>query len=272
MNLPKISPRPPCPPRIYQKLYKYLEQVLPKRRGRPPKASPPANEKRRVSPKAKPKVASTIVPRSNPPSKPKASQGAETSDALPSWILPFIRHLCAHVFRPLAAPYVTVGVKTVLTNSAPCLPNNPRVSAESKQDKIAALVISICIYVTTRISKIPLTPEVFEANCDGAIEVLNLPEYANKGIEKIVAKDVEDWMWELSDRGWMRLSWFTDIDLTGDSDVLARSHGIETGHDDEDSDDGRLEAGKRKVTAFSASRKDTLQSGVGTMVGPQPVP
>ncbi|KZF19426.1 hypothetical protein L228DRAFT_263754 [Xylona heveae TC161] len=33
-NLPKIEPRPPCPPRVYQALYRHLENAIPERRGR----------------------------------------------------------------------------------------------------------------------------------------------------------------------------------------------------------------------------------------------
>lgn len=115
LGLPKIQPRPPCPPKIYQKLYRYLDTALPagtKRRGRPAKSidqhgiptSSPA--KTRMPAKATPQKSLTTTAR---------TIGKARSAEVPSWIMPTIRQLCSKLGGPAAPPHVLAGVSSVLT-------------------------------------------------------------------------------------------------------------------------------------------------------------
>lgn len=110
-------------------------------------------------------------------------------------------------------------------------------------DKIPALIIALCVYVTTRLSGMPLTQDTLNAYKKGALAVLDLPEFAadNGGIEKIRAADIEDWMWQLSEKGWMDHKWYQKVPIGDDPALLAReiSGAVDEGldFDDEDDDD-----------------------------------
>ncbi|KAK5018260.1 hypothetical protein LTR60_001576 [Cryomyces antarcticus] len=150
LNLPDIEPRPPCPPRIYKKLFQYLNTALPAKELRTPskpKAQP--SDLQNGTPKSTPsRKARTTASEPTTPSKhftttPKATtaaaisagtsrkrkrhelQTASSEADVPDWVMPAIRHVCKAFANPAAAPHVYAGVCSVLrlqtlshTNSA----------------------------------------------------------------------------------------------------------------------------------------------------------
>lgn len=127
LRLPPTTGRPPCPPRIYKKLYNYLEQALSKASTgskRQVTDTPPVPAKRRATAAGEttPSKPSTRRPpvkgpfSSNAREKPgHAGQGAKTScikDA-PSWTMPIIRRICQTV--PKNTSYVRLSTSTSFT-------------------------------------------------------------------------------------------------------------------------------------------------------------
>lgn len=135
----------------------------------------------------------------------------------------------------------------MLSNPDPCLPNNDSASIEDRRDKLPALVIGICVYVNTRLSGCPLSVPQLEAERKASLKVLELPEFANSEMEKIGPKDVDDWIWDLAERGWVRHEWYQNIKCGSDSDVVSRVHGVvgqdglEGSDDDDDSEQSEFE-------------------------------
>ncbi len=133
LSLPKIQPRPPCPPRVYQKLYRYLDSALlagsPRRSSRtnnnftknkdaitapssstPSKSRTPAQQSNASAGKLKrPLLRCAAVPAEN----------GNKEDLVPQWVMPAIRVLCGKLGAPAAPPHVYAGVSSILTLPAP---------------------------------------------------------------------------------------------------------------------------------------------------------
>ncbi|KAI9808101.1 MAG: hypothetical protein M1825_004558 [Sarcosagium campestre] len=155
LNLPKITPLPPCPPRIYNKLYKYLDGVLPagtKPTTKPTPTPTPKPTPRRSSTKTDSRAkatASRSIPNNNggTPSKRKraASTSSElgnlssqvtkgrstaprrikpstaiSSEALPAWIISASRNLSTTFsLHPDAVPHILNAMNLILNSPAP---------------------------------------------------------------------------------------------------------------------------------------------------------
>ena len=206
---------------------------------------------------------------------------------LPDWISIAAEALCDTDFRAATVSYVVLGVETILTKPAPFLPNDPRASAEGKRDALPALVVAVCFFVNTRLSGKSTASKTYPEKRQKAVDLVNwLGSKQDAGDwETVQPEDVDDWMRDISARGWLRLDWLPPMKVgranpSPSSSSLASAQNdqdaVVLGSDDDeaghvgDSEDIRIrprKKGRRIIGGtFGATRMDTLQCGLGTMV------
>lgn len=142
----------PCGPKIYRKLFGFLEGVLRDTPGTPRKRKA-EDEGRMETPRrvgsASKRQAATPTSRagtskggSATPKSGKEPRRARVEDQLPDWTMPLIRHLCDAYKTPKAATHVYAGVESVY--------NYELDQGLADQDRIVALICSIFAIVTAK--------------------------------------------------------------------------------------------------------------------------
>ncbi|KAI9862101.1 MAG: hypothetical protein M1813_004876 [Trichoglossum hirsutum] len=286
LNLPKIEPRPPCPPRIYQKLYKYFEATLlpPQPRRRPPNtptkntiattATPARQSPRTPSKQQQQQSRQKPTPRKSSLIPKKATAAKEpTKPIIPLWVSPSIDRLCTKLLAPAAIPHVLEGVTAILTQPSPFLSNAKNAPLEDKRDKIPALVIAVYFFVTTRLSNQETTGSEYVHQREAAMAVMEAdPEFLENN-EPFGTKDVDAWLKEISDRGWLRLDWFDDV-----PEDTGLSLGMEEAAEPRSAAEGSIPTKNPSHTSPSKrpsrlppardilNNNNTLQVGLGTMM------
>ncbi|KAF7861892.1 hypothetical protein EAF04_007773 [Stromatinia cepivora] len=145
LNLPKIEPRPPVPPRVYKKLYAYIEDTLasatPKKRPRveggdygkgngnatPSRKSSLAQTPNKRTPGRNDSPIKTILPlpQRSTPSKSKSLASFRTpkkglrhekrdETKIPRWVGTVGRELCRRLGMEEATPHVLAGVESLI--------------------------------------------------------------------------------------------------------------------------------------------------------------
>jgi origin recognition complex subunit 6 len=277
LNLPKIEPRPPCPPRIYNKLYKHLDDILVVRRStRPPKPTSTGSAPTKPLPsRPTPTKAASLAPYKTTPGRPASSrkrglQYADSTKDIAPWIHPTIRGLCKELGAPAAAPHILAGVTTILTLPSPSLSNDLDNQKEEKKDKVPALIAAIYFFVGTRLSGRETSGSEYVAQRKDVLNMLaklredlelgekilakaKAKEGAEwEGWEKVGTKDVDAWLLQISTRGWLKLDWFENIVEGAGVEIIDHSEQLE--------DD--VEAHPPAVI----EGKNVLQTGLGTMM------
>ncbi|KAI9721989.1 MAG: hypothetical protein M1812_001948 [Candelaria pacifica] len=264
LNLPKIEPRPPCPPRVYKKLYQYLERTLPARTQVPvrtPKASAAARSTPTSTP-IKPRTPSKQTPtKPATPRKRGIQHGANPSE-VPTWIMPTIRKLCIALGVPAAPAHVLAGVSSILTLPAPSNDGKRTAVAGQRIDNVPALIVAVLFYVTTRLSGKETSAEEYPKEREAAIGALERIEVERGDREEISAEDVDDWMRDISAGGWIGLDWFENIVQGAGLGLSGRDMEVE---DEEEAVEARMPK-QLRFSALSPPKLDTLQTGLGTMV------
>lgn len=290
LDLPQIVPRPPCPPKVYKKLYQYLEETLPAKI--PGRRSSRADQFK-TNPTQLP--SSTSPSKHRTPSKPlpttyhSLQQTSHTDNSaaqvhpvphIPSWISALVQRLCTDIFPPNAAPHVIAGVETVLTNEASHLPNDARLPVKRKKDKLPALVIAMCFFIMIRVTGRKGGPAECREKERQAVEVVNRSRsdgdgWGREDQEAIQVQDIDAWMVEIKSRGWLRMEWFEKIpdgrtpppplpsssspqlQQEEDHDSSAAEED-EIGHmeDESESESGRESENGELLTASMARRRD----------------
>ncbi|KAI9672039.1 MAG: hypothetical protein M1829_004583 [Trizodia sp. TS-e1964] len=265
LNLPKISPQPPCPPRVYAKLYAYLESAMPSRSTRGPYGAPtitpkPSPSKPRLTP-SKPLSAP-----STPSRKRKSGLRHETAHPeVPAWIMPTIRYLCKVLNAPAAPPHILAGVTSILTLPAPFLSNNTKAPHADKKDKIPALIIAVYFFIKTRLLGEAAEAGDYQAQRRLLMKILVAEDSPAKDVqEKIVTDDVDAWLREISERGWLRLDWFGNV---------VEGSGLEI-HSDESEETqmeaqaahSEMNAAQRTLLASKKHARPMLLPGLRTMM------
>jgi origin recognition complex subunit 6 len=233
LNLPKIEPRPPCPPRIYNKLYSYLDGLLVvKKRGRPPKKASAASTPAKSLPsRPTPTKTSSLAPFKTTPGRTAGSrrrglQFVNTAKDVAPWIHPVIRGLCKCLSAPAAAPHILAGVTTILTLPSP-LSNGQDGTKDDKKDKVPALIAAVYFFVCTRLSGRETSGKEYVTQRKGVLNTLTQlredEQLAEKlrdkgdgstdweGWQTVGTKDVDAWLLEISTKGWLQLDWFENI-------------------------------------------------------------
>lgn len=257
LALPKIEPRPPCPPKIYQKLYRYLDTALPtgaRRSSRPPRHKNQAATTTSSPAKPRTPVRPTAGPRRKTPS------GLASSSEVPAWVMPVIRQLCKKLGAPAAPHHIFAGVSSILSSQD----LNRKTSTQKVHVKIPALIIIVFLLVTTRLAGVATPPTEYLRRKDLALAILK--EEATEA-EETQNVDVDACMREVKDQHWLEMDWFENIQV-------GAGVGIDDGEEDEDSASDDEEAGegqflpgiKRGSWNPDLSDGDYLQAGLGTMM------
>ncbi|OBT60814.1 hypothetical protein VE03_09806 [Pseudogymnoascus sp. 23342-1-I1] len=299
LNLPTIEPRPPVPPRVYKKLYDYLSSALAARPQRTPKKverledaqPPPSNAKtpaRRKSNPASTTASGLPLPSRPTPSKERSlaafrpankSRKSELSHGgrgreIAAWIRPVVRGLCAKLGARAAIAHVLAGVGSVLTLPTP----KPEKGDGKEKQKVPALVAAIYVLVHTRLTAKEVSGKEYLAlrrSILAGLKSLRADEEVVEKVEKeeageagwegwtnIVGKDVDDWLVELSSRGWVGLDWFENIESgSGIEGPETRNEPMNDAEDeDADGDDDGEEESIMGLGTMMQERVDYLSS------------
>ena len=270
LGLPKIQPRPPCPPRIYQKLYKYLDSALSagaRRSGRPPKQT----EAPTSSP-VKPRTPAKSTPFKARTPKSRSSHGRQAfASEVPKWVMPLIRHLCRALGAPAAPVHVFAGVSSILTLPAPTQVNHESEKALLKPLNVSALVIVVYLLVSTRLSGAPMPPEEFVRLRTLAIETLR-GSGVGEAVEQVseesaVVGHITSWMREVSSNGWAELDWFANVPEGGGVSLDGGSENVDDSAGDGDYEWRHTSSIFKYLDVDEAEDENVLRPGLGTMVG-----
>ncbi|KAL2069672.1 hypothetical protein VTL71DRAFT_14351 [Oculimacula yallundae] len=236
LNLPPIEPRPPIPPRIYNKLYAYFDRTL--------TSSFARQRARNSNAAAKGKSSSTTnssgkaLPQRLTPSKAQsfehfqsqrtAKRGLvfkgrkEKDERVPRWLGPVVRLLCARMETRGAVPHVLAGVESILC--LPC-PGGEMGKGREVEGRLQALVAAMWFLVVVRLRGVEgqgiesmvrknLVREVLAGarEDEGVKEKVGSDEGAWIGWEeKVLEKDVNSWRKEIVGKGWRDLDWFKNV-------------------------------------------------------------
>lgn len=235
LDLPPIEPRPPIPPRAYDKLYAYLSSKLdpktPSKKRKNPLPSTPVTQIRATPSKS-------IKPRSTLRDKPldwtkileKRAKGTDCDNSheakmkalVPIWVMPTIRLLCKQMHTPKATPHVLAGVESIL-----CLPKPEATRNHSIDElklKLPAMIVAVWHFVFARMSgreeqlsdqteEIKLALKFLEQARENEmlLKKLGNKEESWKRWELITESDVSSWRKEINACGWKELDWWRNI-------------------------------------------------------------
>lgn len=144
LALPKIQARPPCPPRVYQKLYRYLDGALSTASPRQSTRSYDDSRNKKDDAPSTPSRSAGLKPETlarqtnsekksvgklkRPAFRRAAAAAAagnrnekqgKEEDLVPQWVMPAIRVLCKKLGASAAPPHIYAGVSSILTLAAP---------------------------------------------------------------------------------------------------------------------------------------------------------
>ncbi|KAF2260846.1 hypothetical protein CC78DRAFT_536144 [Lojkania enalia] len=242
LNLPTITSRPPCPPRIYKKLYNYLESAL------PASTSAPHTPRKNAVPEPKSARTTPKTPLSARKMLQRAAQDKTKLGEPPEWTMPTIRTLVKEFDNANTAPHVYAGVASILPflarigeAAAETPSKRPRRAAtqasrvEVSDMKVLALIAVIFFYVLSRISDQEITPEQFEEWRDSAVEVL-LKSKTGEGVEEEgMLAEIDQLMPMAQEEGWLQMEWFLNVfpvegeEMEGVEMVIANGNGATPG-------------------------------------------
>ncbi|KAI4207671.1 MAG: hypothetical protein LQ348_000519 [Seirophora lacunosa] len=270
LGLPKIQPRPPCPPKVYQKLHRYLDSTLVTGARRTARASKPAEP-------ATPSRTPTVTPRKTgaTPSRTPASARAKRKreavirEEIPGWVMPAIRGLCKRFAAPIASPHVFAGVSSILTLPPPNMQEIDDTQFERLRSlSTEALIISVYILVRTRLLGVETDPKGYSAQRDDAVAAITELRRDEESSVAVDSTSVDAWMMEINKGGWTEMDWLENV-VEGAGLAL---NGPPRGADGDDSDSGGM--GEEEDSILAGHRYDEivvekpfLQPGLGTMVG-----
>lgn len=266
LNLPPIASRPPCPPRVYKKLYSYLASALPDSSTphepqTPRKNTTSASASARNTPKTPLSVRKT----------PQTAQKHESdSGEPPAWVMPCIRVLVKQLSCPLAAPHVYTGIESVLPllarmgESAPETPSKrPRRIASAPQasmaavtkTKLFALLVVVFFYVLARMTTEDVTPEQYDERRNIAFRtLLELPEAKGVVYDDLLS-ETDRLMAVAQEEGWLQMEWLLNVTPPNDTDEM---EGIETAREST--------VHSAKYTALGLRIGGSDHVGLGTML------
>ncbi|KAF2680041.1 hypothetical protein K458DRAFT_393312 [Lentithecium fluviatile CBS 122367] len=230
LNLPTIVSRPPCPPRIYKKLYKYLESALPAVATREPqtprKAAASAPASGRTTPKTPLSAKKT----------PKSTRtDGHTVEGAPEWTMSTIRALLKAFSYPAAGPHIYTGVEIVvpllarMSAAAAETPSKrprraaaaPQASASALSDaRILGLIATILFYVFSRMMDQDITPEQYSEWREKALTTL-LESPAGKDTSAAeIEVEIDQLMPMAQEEGWLQMEWFLNVAPPADSEQM----------------------------------------------------
>ncbi|KAL8931000.1 MAG: hypothetical protein Q9208_000101 [Pyrenodesmia sp. 3 TL-2023] len=271
LGLPKIQPRPPCPPRVYQKLYRYLDSALAVSAGRTARTSKrvqPATPSR--TPNATPQKSGGTATRTPASARNKKKREVAISDSVPDWVMPAIRGICRRLEAPSAPPHIFSGVSSILTLPPPAPESFDATQMERLRNlSVEALVIAVYVLVRTRLLGVETDPNGYSAQRDDAVMAMSELRADDEPSIRLDSASVDCWMREINKSRWTDMDWFENV---GEGTGLAIDR-ILTGSDDslnksDVDEDETLVHGGHSSNSFLAE-KPYLQPGLGTMMQPR---
>ncbi|KAE8851781.1 hypothetical protein HRS9122_02068 [Pyrenophora teres f. teres] len=230
LNLPTITSRPPCPPRIYKKLYNYLSSAL-----------PDATSSTRPDPQTPRKAtASAPVSARNTPKTPLSGKrtprtvlkAGEANGEAPEWVGPMIRALAKSFSYPALIPHVYTGVESIypllarMAAAASETPSKrPRRSTTTNYGDVSntrtfSLVVVVFLLVFSRMRDVDVMPEQYNIWVDKAVDtVLTLPE-AKGSVKEELLPVVEETMGMAREEGWLQMQWLESVTPQGEGDEM----------------------------------------------------
>ncbi|KAL4727387.1 hypothetical protein ACLX1H_006299 [Fusarium chlamydosporum] len=242
LDLPPIEPRPPIPPRIYNRLYTHLDNILPSSASTPSRAAAgrrtpssrfrgagdsPADGSRplpsRRTPTKEQSLAQFRTPSKGANGTPTKSTGKRQtfrSDSLHAWIQPVARWLCEETDHKKLAPTILAGLENIVT------PEGRRTEDEWVLQNVTALFAAIYFFVTMRVKAlasgegidregyVPLRKEILALLARARQEVIvrNLTEEdAWEGWTNIKSKDFDDAVAKVNEQAWLTGDWYQGI-------------------------------------------------------------
>ena len=260
LGLPKIEPRPPCPPKAYQKLYRYLDAQLPigtRRSGRSATVAQKHDEQASRVSAGKSSVSN--VPQRFLSSRPKPTSNASDQREPPSWVMPVIRRLCQQMYARAATVHVFAGVSSVW------------LSVQRSHDKVepnlAALIIVLYILVTTRLTGEKLVSDVYFEQKESALEIIGHALQERKVQSGCNDTDIDVCMRQVKEYQWTEMDWFNNVEIG--SGVNPDTQGPAEETDDiqqTESEDEAIPTGGTKAFELDSVNEGYLQPGLGTMM------
>ncbi|KAL1647497.1 hypothetical protein SLS61_007321 [Didymella pomorum] len=266
LNLPSITSRPPCPPRVYKKLYNYLASAL-------PDSSTPREPQTPRKDRTSAPVSARATPKTPLSGKktPRTAQKIDSSAGVPpEWTMRAIRMLAKNLSYPLAIPHVYTGIESILplmARMAAAAADTPsKRSRRAGHDlrppmavvsdaKTVVLVIVVFLYVLTRMENQDITPEAYEERKSKAINtVLGLPAAKDTTAEQL-SPEIEDLLNVADHEGWMKMEWFLNITPVG---IVDGMEGIEMAAN------GTVRSTAGPFSGLKGGSSDYI--GLGTMV------
>ena len=243
---------------MYQNLYKYLDGVLPsgtRKSARTIKSIELIGEAsgRTKSPLAKPSLKSTRLERKTP------QRPTPNSHAVPIWVMPAIRRLCARMCAPAAPPHIFAGVSSIVMSWETSHADGPN---------LPALIIAIFLLVKTRLTGVRTQPAEYAKQRSLALEVLK--EFAGEDTEqdKVDGADVDECTKQFRDQKWLEMDWFGNIPIGIGLDLADGSEeAVEDRFDLNEAEEELLLPSKKfRIGGNKSLAQDYLQAGLGTMV------
>ncbi|KAJ4296819.1 hypothetical protein N0V90_006867 [Kalmusia sp. IMI 367209] len=218
-------PRPPCPPRIYKKLYNYLESALPApTSAREPQTPRKAASSGPASARTTPKTPKT------PLSGTRTARGTRRDGGKnfepPEWTAPTIRALLKAFSYPNAAGHIYTGIEVtlpLLTRMSPTAAETPSKrprrtatavqpsGAELSDCRTLGLIAVIFLFVLSRMWHQDITPQQYSEWREKAIAKL-LTSPAGKNVSGAdLAAEIEQLLPMAQEEGWLQMEWFLNV-------------------------------------------------------------
>ncbi|KAL5440266.1 hypothetical protein PMIN07_005065 [Paraphaeosphaeria minitans] len=268
LNLPAITPRPPCPPRIYKKLYDYLESALPAPVSATREPQTPRKSASSAPPSARTTPKTPKTPRSARPTPKSTRRDGNKDEESPQWLAPTIRGLLKAFDYPNAAGNVYTGVEIILpllarmsAAAAETPSKRPKRAAaisrpsisEISESRILGLIAVVSFYVLNRMLDQDITPAQFTQWTKKAVATLLKSPAAKDVSEADMQADIESLMPMAQEEGWVRTEWFLNVLPPSAEDM----EGVET-----------TNSGPAAIASQGQSSRDGGSSyiGLGTMM------
>ncbi|MCJ1380458.1 hypothetical protein MMC17_003563 [Xylographa soralifera] len=277
LDLSKIDPHPPCPPRVYQSLYRHFDVSLragTRRRGRPPKVREEDNQHNVASPPAAKHYEARVSAQEHSTSEslaqeaqrlPRRSQLRTRKDDIsaktkvPDWVMPAIHKLCRSTGMVAAPPHVFVGMATAIELFS-TLPANSELKDKlsPRPESLLALLVAVYLYVTFRSFGGQVTALRLDTEARNALEILGRPEKELGNKLPAELQDVHRWIVAFQDNGFLEMDWIQNVPK-----AIPTEHNLEPALA---STDECLGIQNLRGEADESEGGSTLLPGLGTMM------
>ena len=292
LDLPPIQPRPPVPPRVYNRLYTHLDKILPNNAtSKAGRVRTPSSKLRnpaglggssqrtpsRVTPSKEASLAQFRSPAARGDSTPTKTPGrlpavpgkrkaGGVASALPPWVRPTIQFLCKELDGERIGKTVLAGMQTIAA------PQGRPTEDKWVSDHLTPLLAAIYFLVSVQLCVLEQQPG---GKADAKL-IMRLRKPLLQTLERapaeVIARDMdEDELWigwtdvgpkdldaavkKAHENGWQDAHWFASIKN------LANTGGAQDEPEPEDEDDAQVDADEtdeQMVQRLHLQKADTM--------------